>query len=86
MTLMQLKMDLELKPKILLITPPLTQLNTPYPGTAYLNYFLSPNYFNTILCSMATDLLINIFPLKLILCRIGIESFYVSEVLNKINR
>ncbi|MCX6131528.1 MAG: radical SAM protein, partial [Proteobacteria bacterium] len=29
-----------MKPKILLLTPPMTQLNTPYPATAYLTGFL----------------------------------------------
>ena len=33
-----------MQPKLLLVTPPLTQLNTPYPGTAFLKGFL--NQFN----------------------------------------
>jgi hypothetical protein len=33
--------NLLLKPKLFLITPPFTQLNTPYPATAYIKGFLN---------------------------------------------
>jgi hypothetical protein len=42
----------ELKPVVLFITPPFTQLNTPYPATAYLKGFLNTQDIN----SYQTDL------------------------------
>ena len=35
------KMQYDVKQKVLLVTPPFTQLNTPYPATAYLKGFLN---------------------------------------------
>jgi hypothetical protein len=49
-------LDLE-KQKLLLATPPLTQLNTPYPATAYLKGFLN----NQNIASLQIDLGINLF-------------------------
>ena len=47
--------------KILLITPPMTQLNTPYPATAYLTGFLKQQGYAVAQRDLAIDLLLNIF-------------------------
>ena len=47
--------------KILLITPPMTQLNTPYPATAYLTGFLKQEGYAVAQRDLAIDLLLNIF-------------------------
>ncbi|MCK5902726.1 MAG: radical SAM protein [Cocleimonas sp.] len=44
--------------KILLLTPPMTQLNTPYPATAYLTGFLRQHGYDTVQRDMAIELLL----------------------------
>jgi hypothetical protein len=46
---------------ILLITPPFTQLNTPYPATTYLKGFLDENDINTNQCDLSIELFNAIF-------------------------
>ena len=45
----------------LLITPPLTQLNTPYPGTAYLARYLRPKGFKIAQVDLGIELINSIF-------------------------
>jgi hypothetical protein len=47
--------------KVLLITPPMTQLNTPYPATAYLTGFLKQEGYAVAQRDLAIDLLLSIF-------------------------
>jgi radical SAM superfamily enzyme YgiQ (UPF0313 family) len=47
--------------KILSIIPPMTQLNTPYPSTAYLTGFLRARGFNAEQKDLALDLVLTIF-------------------------
>ena len=47
--------------KVLLITPPMTQLNTPYPATAYLTGFLKQQGYTVTQRDLAIDLLLDIF-------------------------
>ncbi len=49
------------KPRILLCIPPMTQLNTPYPATAYLTGFLRENGYQTTQCDLAIELLLQLF-------------------------
>ncbi len=44
--------------KTLLLTPPMTQLNTPYPATAYLTGFLRQQGYDTVQRDMAIELLL----------------------------
>ncbi|MCK5813238.1 MAG: hypothetical protein KAH03_03225, partial [Cocleimonas sp.] len=44
--------------KTLLLTPPMTQLNTPYPATAYLTGFLRKYGYDTVQRDMAIELLL----------------------------
>jgi hypothetical protein len=46
---------------ILLITPPFTQLNTPYPATAYLKGFLQTRGFIAEQCDLGIDTMLRIF-------------------------
>jgi hypothetical protein len=47
--------------KILLITPPFTQLNTPYPATPYLKGFLKPHGFDVSQADLGIELINRIF-------------------------
>ena len=47
--------------KVLLVTPPLTQLNTPYPATAYLKYFLSSRGYEVNQVDLGIELILRIF-------------------------
>ncbi|MCK4842500.1 MAG: radical SAM protein [Methylococcales bacterium] len=48
------------KPKILLITPPMTQLNTPYPATAYLTGFLKQHGYEVSQKDLAIELFLSL--------------------------
>lgn len=50
--------------KILLITPPLSQLNTPYPATAYLTGFLNEHGIKTLQADLGIELISEIFSKK----------------------
>ncbi|WP_162051599.1 B12-binding domain-containing radical SAM protein [Pontibacter pamirensis] len=52
------------KPTILLITPPLTQLNTPYPATAYLKGFLTGRGYQVTQADMGIELVLRMFTRK----------------------
>ncbi|WP_242922209.1 B12-binding domain-containing radical SAM protein [Pontibacter liquoris] len=49
------------KPTILLITPPLTQLNTPYPATAYLTGFLTGRGYAVAQADFGIELVLRMF-------------------------
>jgi radical SAM superfamily enzyme YgiQ (UPF0313 family) len=59
-------------PVILLITPPLTQLNTPYPATAYLKGFLKSRGFTVRQADLGLDMVLKMF------CRKGLERMFNS--------
>ena len=48
-------------PRILLITPPLTQLNTPYPATAYIKGFLGGRGYAVTQADMGLQLVLRLF-------------------------
>jgi len=49
------------KPVILLLTPPLTQLNTPYPATAYIKGFLGPKGYAVHQADFGIELVLKMF-------------------------
>ena len=53
-------------PKVLLITPPFTQLNTPYPATAYLKGFLQEKEVNVNQVDLSIELFLKLFTTKFI--------------------
>ena len=48
-------------PRILLLTPPLTQLNTPYPATAYIKGFLGGRGYQVAQADMGLQLVLRLF-------------------------
>ena len=52
--------------KVLLVTPPFTQLNTPYPATAYLKGFLDDKGIDTSQCDLSIELFNSIFTKRFI--------------------
>ncbi|MFA5329685.1 MAG: B12-binding domain-containing radical SAM protein [Prolixibacteraceae bacterium] len=47
--------------KVLLITPPFTQLNTPYPATAYLKGFLNTRNIESLQCDLGIETILRLF-------------------------
>lgn len=50
-----------MKQKILLITPPFTQLNTPYPATAYLKGFLNTHQIESFQVDLGIEVILDLF-------------------------
>ena len=48
-------------PRILLLTPPLTQLNTPYPATAYIKGFLGTRGYEVRQADLSIELVLRLF-------------------------
>ncbi len=53
-----------LKKDLLLITPPFTQLNTPYPGTTYLKGFLNTKNIEAFQIDLSIEVILNLFSKK----------------------
>jgi hypothetical protein len=73
---------LETTPTILLITPPLTQLNTPYPATAYLTGFLRGKGYNVAQADLGIELVLRMFSkagLKKIFAAIEVGDYELSD-------
>ena len=49
------------KPRVLLVIPPLTQLNTPYPATAYLTGFLRSRGYETEQADLGLEMVLRLF-------------------------
>ena len=50
-----------MKATTLLITPPFTQLNTPYPATAYLKGFLNTKNISSYQCDVGIEVILSVF-------------------------
>jgi len=50
-----------LETQVLLITPPFTQLNTPYPATAYLKGFLNTKNISSYQCDLGIEVILSVF-------------------------
>ncbi|MFI1745766.1 B12-binding domain-containing radical SAM protein [Thalassobellus sediminis] len=50
-----------MKKDLLLITPPFTQLNTPYPGTTYLKGFLNTKNIESFQMDLGIEVILNLF-------------------------
>ncbi len=55
---------------LLLITPPFTQLNTPYPGTAYLKGFLNTKEISNYQIDLGIEVILDMF------CKEGLQSIF----------
>jgi len=49
-------------PKVFFITPPFTQLNTPYPATAYLKGFLNTQGIAAYQADLGLEVILQLFP------------------------
>ena len=68
--------------KILLVTPPFTQLNTPYPATAYLKGFLNTHQIEAFQVDLGIEVILKIFSkngLKEIFTHIETEATELSD-------
>ena len=54
-------MNLKLSASVLLITPPFTQLNTPYPATAYLKGFLNTKNITSFQADLGIEVTLSLF-------------------------
>lgn len=66
-----------MKSRVLLITPPFTQLNTPYPATAYIKGFLNTQQLSSFQCDLGIDVILEIFSQR------GLEKVF-DQAKNKI--
>lgn len=53
-----------MKSRLLIITPPFTQLNTPYPATAYLKGFLNTKNISTTQADLGIEVILELFSKK----------------------
>ena len=51
-------------PKVFFITPPFTQLNTPYPATAYLKGFLNTRNISSFQADLGLEVILQLFSAK----------------------
>ncbi|GAB2854698.1 B12-binding domain-containing radical SAM protein [Hymenobacter ruber] len=69
-------------PRILLLTPPLTQLNTPYPATAYIKGFLGGRGYDVTQADMGLQLVLRLFSeagLRRVFQEIEVGNFELSD-------
>ena len=59
-----------ISPRVLLLIPPLTQLNTPYPSTAYLSGFLKPRGYEVSQADVGIEMVLALF------CRNGLARVF----------
>jgi radical SAM superfamily enzyme YgiQ (UPF0313 family) len=67
--------------KVLLITPPFTQLNTPYPATAYLKGFLNTQNVPSFQCDLGIEVILKLFSsegLKILFSELAARNFQLS--------
>nr|WP_315156566.1 B12-binding domain-containing radical SAM protein [uncultured Flavobacterium sp.] len=50
-----------MKPKLFIITPPFTQLNTPYPATAYIKGFLNTKNIESVQADLGIEVILKLF-------------------------
>ncbi len=66
--------QVSLPPKVFLFTPPFTQLNTPYPATAYLKGFLNTKNISSFQADLGIEVILSIFSKNGLTKLFGIES------------
>jgi hypothetical protein len=59
-------------PRVLLLTPPLTQLNTPYPATAYLTGFLRGRGIEAFQADLGIEMVLRLF------CQSGLQTLFAQ--------
>jgi hypothetical protein len=64
-----------LKTKLFLITPPFTQLNTPYPATAYIKGFLNTKNIESVQADLGIEVILKLFS------KTGLENLFKVAIL-----
>ena len=64
-----------LKTKLFVITPPFTQLNTPYPATAYIKGFLNTKNIESVQADLGIDVILELFSKKGLVDLFQVSSF-----------
>ena len=65
-----------MKPKLFLITPPFTQLNTPYPATAYIKGFLNTKNIESVQADLGIEVILKLFSKE------GLEGIFGQAAIN----
>jgi len=68
-----------LKTDLLLITPPFTQLNTPYPATAYIKGFLNTKSISSTQADLGIEVILELFSKK------GLSDLFIQAELNEVD-
>ncbi|WPO79054.1 B12-binding domain-containing radical SAM protein [Flavobacterium sp. KACC 22761] len=74
-----------MKTKLFVITPPFTQLNTPYPATAYIKGFLNTKNIESVQADLGIDVILELFSKKGLLDLFQVSSFKLEVVGNEIS-
>ena len=71
-----------MKTKLFLITPPFTQLNTPYPATAYIKGFLNTKNIESVQADLGIEVILKLFSKEGLenLFVVGSSKFNVGEI------
>jgi hypothetical protein len=71
-----------LKTKLFLITPPFTQLNTPYPATAYIKGFLNTKNIESVQADLGIEVILKLFSKEGLenLFKVASSTFNVEEI------
>jgi len=77
-----------LKTQVFLITPPFTQLNTPYPATAYIKGFLNTKNISATQADLGIEVILKLFSKEGLsnLFKVASLKFNVGEVSDNSNR
>lgn len=70
-----------MKTKLFIVTPPFTQLNTPYPATAYIKGFLNTKNIESVQADLGIDVILELFSKKglINLFEVSSSKFQVSS-------
>ncbi len=71
-----------MKTKLFLITPPFTQLNTPYPATAYIKGFLNTKNIESVQADLGIEVILKLFSKEGLtdLFEVGSQQFKAGEI------
>ncbi|RED23826.1 radical SAM superfamily enzyme YgiQ (UPF0313 family) [Flavobacterium cutihirudinis] len=74
-----------MKTKLFVITPPFTQLNTPYPATAYIKGFLNTKSIESVQADLGIDVILELFSKKGLSDLFHVSGFKFQIVENEIS-
>ena len=71
-----------MKTKLFVITPPFTQLNTPYPATAYIKGFLNTKNIESVQADLGIEVILKLFSKEGLsnLFTVASSTFNVGEI------